>query len=273
MLSTDGYNMADHDKTRDTSPFDALPLLPDGSGREAMLSLESPPVGGNESNHKVVTVEHRGSSTGKQNKKVISLTLLKEDISKLEAFVKKTKVNPVTLVDLASQPGYPIGPDREDILECNCWITLEDRELLYERIAQSIPLIIAIHAIGISEITLRYWIRRASDTITSCNTGAVLKQCDVKYVEFIHSINRNAAVSQEILIRKINIAGYTDWKALAWLAERTYPNLFSGNAKVIINNSNSNSIDTQPKMKDVKSIVYDLSEYAKHFDGIDSVAE
>ena len=78
---------------------------------------------------------------------------------------------------------------------------------------------------NVSYSTFREWMRRGTDSDGN-------RQSNELYAAFAEDVNRAVVQSEINLIKSINEAAKTDWKAAAWILERRFPQHWSNSRKI-----------------------------------------
>ncbi|HEY9772126.1 MAG TPA: hypothetical protein V6C71_27080 [Coleofasciculaceae cyanobacterium] len=99
------------------------------------------------------------------------------------------------------------------------------KQTIIDNIEQGLNYESACLGANVSYSTFREWMRRGTDTDSN-------RQSNELYAEFAEDVNRAVATSEINLIRSINQAAKTDWKAAAWILERRFPQHWSNSRKI-----------------------------------------
>lgn len=199
--------------------------------------------------------------------KVLSKKIQTSEVEALERLVesiKNTRNDIAPKQFVINYPEYPEGPDPDNSNEKSAWIPGETRLELYDKLLNNVPLTIALSQLNILQFSFNYWKNRAEDALIKAkNQLDEILPCEVKYVEFIFSINSAIETSKEILIRSIKMHGSRDWRANAWLLERRSPEFVKALPvqKVIVQ-------DTRTEVREVKTVNDDIQKYKSYLSGL-----
>lgn len=218
-----------------------------------------------------IFVRDGNAKTAKQ-KNILSDTIQQEEVKALERLVKEVNANRQQFPNdriVVSYPDYPNGPDPESSSEKSAWIPAETRQTLLDKLLNNVPLTIALSQLNILQFAFQYWKNRAEKSLIEAkNQLDLIKPQDIKYVDFIFSINSALETSKEILIRSIKMHGSRDWRANAWLLERRAPEFVKALPvqKVIVE-------DTRTQTHEVKSVNDDLAKYRSYLVNLDPIED
>lgn len=107
-------------------------------------------------------------------------------------------------------------------------LTPERQAVIVEWTAEGNRVENAAAAAGVNAATFHNWMARGRverDRLARTPKGKP-RASEVRYLEFLEAIEKARAEALATAIGEIRKAGQRDWKALAWWAERTYPELY-----------------------------------------------
>lgn len=131
---------------------------------------------------------------------------------------------------------------------------------IFEAVESGAPAYVAAQYAGISEATLRSWIKKGKTAQIKVSEGEELRKGEDIYLRFMNKLDKVSAACEIAEIEFIRKAAAVDWKAAAWLLERRSHRRWNKTEVRQVQGADGGAVQVQHNWADViKATIDDVS--------------